>query len=86
MNAFSRPTEPVGDTSTATPWSSFQTFSGLMPAVPLLPRTPDPEPLAFAQVAPGHIHEERHAILTDDESASGLLHRPVLRLSGRDWR
>src|SRR4051812_28380330 len=40
---------------------------------------PHTEPLAFAQVPPRHIHKQRHSVLTDDESASGLLHRPVLR-------
>ena len=34
--------EEVGETSTAIPCSSFHTVSGLIAAVPLLPRTPTP--------------------------------------------
>src|ERR1051326_7037209 len=42
VKASSRESPPVGDTSWGTPLSSFQTWSGLMPAVPLLPRSPTP--------------------------------------------
>ena len=42
VKMLSRVTDPVGATSTGVPCISFQTLSGLMLAVPLLPRSPTP--------------------------------------------
>ena len=49
-----------------------------MAAVPLLPRSADAEPLALAQVVPGDVDEERHAVLAHDERAAALLDGPLL--------
>ena len=44
---------------------------------------PDAEPLALAQVVPGDVDEERHAVLADHERAAALLDRPLLAASRR---
>ena len=44
-----------------------------MAAVPLLPAKADAESLALAEVMPGDVDEERHAVLAHDERAAALL-------------
>src|ERR1051325_7061908 len=73
VKASSRERPPVGETSCATPLSSFQTCSGLMPAAPLLPLRPTPTPPPSADMAPVPVAEDRGPVLAHDVGAPRLL-------------